>query len=386
MNNRDRIFGLLAVLAVAIYMFACGSRPAWSPDSNRVVFSFADQDGDTTGLAVYDLRTKQVSRIYETDEQIMFQPLWLGESEQIVALAVVGEKRLQIIRIDLSSSQSQIVSSISAKEALVALMIPPVLVDDRYVFFSAKLQEQERESEVSLCRFDLKTQKLKVVPKGIEHYLFSFGSEYIYIASSDKGGQVGMFDPKSMRFKRMFSLDADKYGHMTAGVAVKKEGKEFVMVTGRDGPPESKMFDVIILNQRGKILKKIPLPEAHGFEGALHIAYEPEQRSLWIPSSVPIEKDGKVESEAYIFSLLELDIETGKYFEVLSQHVSGRKEMFPMQPSISPDGKYLAVNILSPTDQQGTLLYLVDLTTPRRTVTKVSLPARLQPITTPQEQ
>ena len=40
MKKRDMLWGLLAIMAMAVYMLACGSRPAWSPDSKQVVFGF----------------------------------------------------------------------------------------------------------------------------------------------------------------------------------------------------------------------------------------------------------------------------------------------------------------------------------------------------------
>ena len=50
-------------------------------------------------------------------------------------------------------------------------------------------------------------------------------------------------------------------------------------------------------------------------------------------------------------------------------------EEYFMQPSISPDGKWLAVDVLEPKDEPRSVLYLVDLTGAQRKVTKVALPA-----------
>ena len=50
-------------------------------------------------------------------------------------------------------------------------------------------------------------------------------------------------------------------------------------------------------------------------------------------------------------------------------------EEFFMQPAVSPDGKWLAVDVLEPKDQPRSVLYLVDLTSPQRKVAKVALPA-----------
>ena len=374
MKNQDRIFGLLAVLAVVIYMLACGSRPAWSPDSDRVVFSFVDDDSETSGLAIYDLQTEQVSRIYEAEGEVLFQPIWLGRSEQIIALAAKGDQELQIIEINLPSGQSRLIKSIPAKEGAVALMVPPVLIDDRYLFFSAQLKEEQLPH--CLYRFDLETEKLQPVPKGDEHYLFRFGSDYIYIAAHEEGAELGTFDAKSLRFKRLIKLDSQKYGNLTAGLAAKKNGKELAMVVKRSQEQGDKKFEVLILNNRGKILKSIPLPKNVAFTEAVHMTYGPKEISLWLPAVTPVEPNGK---EEYIFSLLELDVENSGCSEIFTEHVGDKGAACAMQPNISPDGKYLAVNVLLPKDQHRTVLYLVDLTTPERKVTRVSLPAKPQP-------
>ena len=46
-----------------------------------------------------------------------------------------------------------------------------------------------------------------------------------------------------------------------------------------------------------------------------------------------------------------------------------------MQPSVSPNGKWLAVEVLMSKEQSGSVLYLVDLTDPERKVSEVSLPS-----------
>ncbi len=53
----------------------------------------------------------------------------------------------------------------------------------------------------------------------------------------------------------------------------------------------------------------------------------------------------------------------------------GEEEELLMQPSISPDGKWLAVEVLLAKDEPRSVLYLVDLGSAERKVTKVVLPA-----------
>jgi len=260
------------------------------------------------------------------------------------------------------------------ESSAAALMIPPVLADDRYLFFSAQLKEEQLPP--CLYCFDLKQEKLKAVPNSGEYYLFDSGSDYIYMAGHEKGPELGRFDVRSRRFRRLMILDSQKYGNLTAGLAAGKNGKELAMVVKCSQEQGDKKFEVLILNNRGKILKSIPLPKNVAFTEAVHMTYGPKEISLWLPAVTPVEPNGK---EEYIFSLLELDVENSGCSEIFTEHVGDKGAACAMQPNISPDGKYLAVNVLLPKDQHRTVLYLVDLTTPERKVTRVSLPAKPQP-------
>ena len=155
MNRQDKVCGLLAVLAVVIYMLACGSRPAWSPDSKRVVFAYVDERTQTGGLAMYDLPTGKVTRIFESDEQMVYQPVWLGKKEQIVALAARGDTAVDIIQVDLATGQEKLIKSMSAEQAITAMLVPPVLVEDRYLLFS--FDPEGKALDYSLHRLDLQT-------------------------------------------------------------------------------------------------------------------------------------------------------------------------------------------------------------------------------------
>ena len=393
MHRRDRVFGLLAVLAVVIYMLACGSRPTWSPDSNRVVFSFADRESETFGLALYNLQTAQTERIFEADEEMFFQPVWLGQKEQIIALAVSDEDVLDIIQIDLATGQDKLIKTMPSKDAQIALMVPPALADERYLFFSCNTNNQN--SELVLYRLDLETAKLRLVPDSTDLHLFQTGEGYLYLRGRDDRVEVGSVDVKKLRFRKLLTLKDEKvFGGMGPALLRKKDGSEFVFITEEEHPeqgkPATKKKDLKVLrvNRRGKLVKTIPLTTASDAQAIVHMVYAPDERTLFVPtlSAVDPKKDANGgEKERVMLSLFEVDIERGSSRQVLEVYVDKDEEQL-MQPSISPDGKYLAVNILLPKDQKSSLLYLVDLTTPQRKVTKVPLPAKPEPVAAPQTQ
>ena len=397
MKNRDRIFGLLAVLAVLIYMLACGTRPAWSPDSTRVVFAFYDRRAETTGLALYDLRTEQTSRIYETEEQVLFQPLWLDEKEQIIVLAAKeADKTLEIISLDLASGESRLIETFPAKEPQTALMIPPVLMDGRYLFFYAGLDETEPTP--GLHRLDLKTERLITLANTTDRFLYKIGEEYFYLAGLEDAVELGTMNAKSLRFRRLATLDKQTYGEVIPSLAGSEKASSLAVVAGRGTKDQAQTdterndqdrFAVLILDRRGKLLKEIPLPAGMACTEATYCVFGPRDKSLWLPAVAPVKPKGEEEetnTEEYKFLLLEVDIERGSCCQVLEEHVGDEGGAHSMQPSISPDGKYLAVDVLVPKGEQNSLLYLVDLTDPERKVTKVSLPPKPTPTASPADE
>ncbi len=377
MSRRETACGLLAVAAVVIYMLACGSRPAWSPDSKRVVFAYLDQETKTSGLALYDLPTGQVKRIFETEEQVLFQPVWLGKKEQVVALGMKGQKDLDVIQVDLETGKDKLVKRISSEGAGTAIIIPPILTDERYLLFSFALEGDN----YGLHRLDLETGELSTVPQGPNRYLFKIGRKCFYLGESEGGWELGSLDTRGLKFRRLVTMDAETHGLVRLGLAGKRDGSEFAIVVVRQGEKrgqgmgdEDKLV-ILIINRRGKIIKEIALPTDVDAESTqlVYMVYGPKDKKLWVPvvKTVPTEEKGEERAER-ILSLLEVDLKKGTHRTVIEAPVDD--EEYFMQPNISPDGKWLAVDVLLPKDEPRSVLYLVDLTNAQRKVTKVALP------------
>ncbi len=376
MSRRDTAYGLLAVAAVVIYMLACGSRPAWSLDSKRVVFAFVDRQTQTSGLALYDLPTGQVKRIFESDEEVLFQPMWLGEKEQVISLTAREEGILDIIQIDLDTGEDRLIKSITAKQAMTAMLVPPVLVEGRYLLFSFALEGDN----YGLHRLDLETGELSTVPQGPNRYLFKIGRKCFYLGESEGGWELGSLDTRGLKFRRLVTMDAETHGLVRLGLTGKGEGSEFAVVVVRQGEKrgqgmgdEDKLV-ILIISRRGKILKEIAMPADVDAESTqlVYMVYGPKDKNLWVPvvKTIATEEKGEKKTDR-ILSLLEVDSATGDCRAVIEVQVD---DEYFMQPSISPDGKWLAVDVLEPKDEPRSVLYLVDLTSPERKVTKVALP------------
>jgi len=355
-----------------IYMLACGSRPAWSPDSERVVFGFYDLQAETSGLALYDLSTGLTTRIYQSKEQMLFQPVWLDKVDEILALAARENNALDIIHVNLTTGQDRLLKTMAAKDPASSLMVPPLLADGRYLFFSA--QPLEEDAEMNLYRFDFKSKALTIVRKGQERLLYRVGKEYCYLGLAENGLELGTFSIKKLKFRRLVFLDQQSYGKVAPVLAAKENGQELALLSEREfqdqeeSDPEETGFAVLVINRRGKIVKEIPLESGLNISGLVNLVFGPADKTLWLSAVV---KSG---TDQNISLLLELDINKGEFREVISEPL-GKDEYILLQPSISPDGKWLAVDVPAPKDEPRSVLYLVDLTSARRKVTKVALPA-----------
>ena len=144
---------------------------------------------------------------------------------------------------------------------------------------------------------------------------------------------------------------------------------------------EEKTLKLLVVGRRGKLIKKISLGAIPDTAGIAHMVYGPDERTLFIPTFGhldPSEDTNAAEQEGGVLSLLEVDIDRGNCYQVFQEHVDKDVTYF-MQPSISPDGKYLAASIPLPKGSNSSLLYLVDLTSPQRKVTRVLLPGKPEP-------
>ena len=203
----------------------------------------------------------------------------------------------------------------------------------------------------------------------------------------EKDGLVlGKLDPKKTDSIELTILKGEGYGEIGLGLACKKDGSEFALISMREpsGEGSQKKLVVFIINRRGKVLKEIELPAEPDLAAIVHMVYGPKDQSLWVPVINPAtteENKPKEQDRQYVLSLLEVNVDRGSCQTVLETIVED--DGYRIQPSISPDGKYLAVVVLLPTDEENSLLYLVDLTTPERRITKVSLPAKPEPATVP---
>ena len=375
MSRRDTACGLLAVAAVVIYMLACGSRPAWSPDSKRVVFAFLDQETETSGLALYDLPTGQVERILQNKGKMIYQPVWLGKKEQVIALAARGETAVDIIQVDLETGEDRLIKSVAAKQAITAMLVPPVLVEERYLLFS--FDPEEGDLDYSLHRLDLQTGELNVVPDSADRYLFEIGESCFYLGGGEDGLELGSMDTRRLKFRRLAKLDKEIYGDLKLGLAGKGNGAEFAVVTVRE--EDGKELVILIINRRGKVVKEIEISAGVDVDSTKlsHMVYGPKGKSLWVPVVKAVAVEGAAEGTdekkvEFRLSLLEVDVRKGTHRTVIESWVS-RDDEFLMKPRVSPDGKWLAVDVLAPQDEPRSVLYLVDLTSAERKVTKVAL-------------
>jgi len=387
MRKWEEILAAVAVIAVVIYSLAC--RPAWHPSGKSVAFPFAievtTQAGDETisGVAIYDVETGEVKRIFEEKNEAfaMGHVLWTGDGKAIVA-AVPGEsgEEYRVLRIDPATGKAELTATITDIEN-ATVMNPPVLGGNGVLWlgtFTKKGEEKEGstgDSRGSYMRVDLADGKVTEGFTSTDSILglYDFGKRGCYYvkATGEKQGEVlsviiGRFDADTGALEEMATLPAGVYGecgYMTA----EPGGSRFAILAGTG---DEELF-VRVFDEKGHVLKDIAIDmKLTTGTGAL----------AWIGDSVWIGAKREASMEDFFesglgFLVIGVDSEKSRFVPLGKGGSS--EDLWTLQPALSPDGKTVAVSglKLESAKVKGRIaLVLLDAAAPEREPKYIPLP------------
>tara|TARA_R110002096_G_scaffold11251_11_gene41820 strand:+ start:2914 stop:4836 length:1923 start_codon:yes stop_codon:yes gene_type:complete len=373
-NPSSRAFvRLLAVAVIAVLAVAFSCRPAWSPDGKRLLFTAVDDGGRF--VASYDRETGKVERVLVPPVgHDSLNASWSADGKRALVLSGVGRGKPAMVAV---SEVVVLGESVTSPEVVHTQMVstetnalePQALVGavivDRNLFFSIG----------DIVRVNLDTGDTKTVAAGVGERLAVVrrgdGLAYISFTVSrvhPQGvWQIGALDPETLHRKML--LRSQDY----AGVSIWPR-PSFSPDLDRVAMPSQSLESIVVFRE-GKIELTLPLGpkqavwvndlvwSRHGdkiFATLCRMAEGREAGSQW--SLFESTVGGSVQRETVLFD--------GKHSRV------PRPQGESLGLSISPDGKVAAVttaHALNAAKDQG--LYLVDLTNPKRTVTKVGFPA-----------
>jgi hypothetical protein len=363
---------LVALISLTVYILACGT--SFSPDDSKVLYTTVDPKSGVTAIAMYDRGSGTSRTVFEpmlvsgerSDEKAMIlRPQWLPDGRSVVAAFVPGgENGLVLAVCPLDGDKPvRLILIPEIAESLKKLQVSLPLAD--HFLFLGGADE--------IVRIDVETGDRRVVP-GLPDIRF-FGIQkrdaIVYTATADSPESlvdIGVMNPATFSRKPLFRIPEDDLKE-DACFTLAGDGSKLA-ITCRD------TNDAYVC----RILQK----DANDRRLSAGLTNE-----TFMLGNGMFSPDGKVLYFAYASKL---ESETNTTYGVVELPVDGRApRRTPLvqcaredglgffQASLSNDGKTIAVastylsadNSISAPD---CALFLVDLVSPERKITRVPVP------------
>jgi hypothetical protein len=369
--RRDEWLAVVAVVSLAVYGLSC--RPAWHPSGKSIAFPY--KDGDRSGIALYELETRQTRRLIEEsgDRLSTAECVWAQGGRWLYALVdrsrhepfKSGPSELEVVRIDSEGGTPQTLRRITGlKDA--APIVPPVLVDDRFLWVSP-LQREADERQFAL-RLDLAggdAQEMLVSRDAVTYLLDCARRGILSVRQAEKDGrlEIGRFDGRSGRVRRVLALNDMKVVDTASFPAAELDGSRLAIVVKQEDQATVRLFA-----DDGRPIKRLPVPE--GIKDCLF--------PVWVHGRIwcDVEEKAAAPTGKDTSGLLRVDVESGA-----SQFVRlGHRGDGGLQASVSPDGRRIAVAAAGMEPLEGepaTALWIFDATAPDAPPVRVDLPPRV---------
>ena len=367
-NSSLAMFGLASLL---IYVLACTS---FSPDDKKVLYTALDPASGLVGISVYDRQTEKSELLFvpsmvedggESTLPVMVRAQWLHNGKDVLvswASPKNSDDSLHLAVVPFLHKGPTRIYMISAKEAASRLILP-LAVSGSHLFFPAKTNR--------LARLDLDTGLMSyndgwdddscVLPT-------RSGRDILYFTTTE----MGIMNPRTFeRSKQVTIPESEQQGEQQVLVSI--DGGQYGYLT-TNGP-------TLVLNlfESGKPVRVLPLQATLKETEKLGLlTYSMSQKRLYAPY-IDRSKDDK----SSILGFLEIPLDGSPpirtvLFETKAEFDKEDTTFF-FQPSISNDGKTLAVSTTYLSGKKGAnpkdcALYFIDLSSPKRTIKRVAIP------------
>lgn len=387
MNNPTAIAHrrLLAVLCLttAAAIFAC--RPAWSPDSSRVLYP-GKVDGKLA-FAEYHVETGANRLVMVTEQpKTMAQPIYLSNDELLLVSNKSNESQpLLVTRKRIRDADKatpgpfEIQTDSNAQDFTI---LPPVVIGDQ-LFLGGK----------SLTRIDLESGRTTRVdlPEGAKELVLNpRGDGICYVTTRQKGKEheweLGIVDPKTLATRKLFAAPAPKgtdLGWKVLPLPAFSKDLSRVALPGErikaSGQEDAEV--AILVFHDGKLETVMPLGKSEKEVGIGSLAFSADDATV-------LAVIARAQGERQGFALYENSLRDHATRETLllqapqmaPAQTPALIPVLQMQLSLSPDGKWAAVttSYVSDDADQDKALLLIDVSGKERTVKAVKFPAPQQ--------
>lgn len=384
--------GVLGLLGVLLYVLSC--RPAWSPDSSKVLFTYSNPDTKESGVALYDRNTGAVRPIFSCNSgrdkcsDAFPSAAWSGDGSRAVILWEETRKRKKK---NSSTGKKETFQTTVAHVEVLPMGREGKKLHVKLRHFEPSDNNVELPLAVSgtklyligkgkrsLLQLDLRTgeQKFRDLEGNREEpLLYSHNGQVGYSRDSadyTNEGEFGELDTKDLSLHSWFvlkkeSLEAQGVSEFIGLIAFEPHGNRMAMpAVGVD-----KKARILMCGRRG--LEEVFKPELPDPASRLgNLEWSRDGKTLYAGISTPTEK-----KDFSQLSVVEIPLAGGPVrLTPILRVQDASDEGFEI--SISPDKSTIAVSTAyadkDKIDSADRGLFLVDLHDSERRVTRIQYP------------
>ena len=371
---RDTLLTLLGVAALVVYVLAC--RPSVSPDGTRVVFPIIYQNTNKVSVVLYDLKKKALETIFDVpgakDEFLAYSAQWLHDGRQVL---INGVSSIMILPLDLPKPTR----FIPLKYVLdpYTLALPPPVVGDCQFLAGQTSAEYDKgntsgDKKYSFLRVNLDTGETLSAPSRGQCFLSGSGGQVYYVAETpdddDKSYEVGRLDTDKLVQIPMLHVKETESGEITPFLAPSKDGSRIALAG------KLQHASRILVFRNGALERTIAVGSEESSITVGNAEWAPTGDTLYVAYT---KKPAKEDNSQY--GVLEIPVNGG---EIRSMPLfTGKDDNDPLlffQIALSPDARQILTTSLCLDDKaikaEDRALYLIDLKSPSRKVTKLAVP------------
>lgn len=378
-KTRDVVLALTGLAALTVYILACTS---FSPDDRKVLYPAFDPASGGVGLAVYDRDTKRsdmvlVSSAYDLDhtntsnEPALVRGQWLADGKNIVvtyaASAKESDEALSVALVPWGVGGITRLLRVAALEKGATAFLNPLCISGKRLFLQVSSHEVARLDLVSgrVVRHDFgdADKEFTIYPAPSGDRLFCIEQE-----KDKKDSTLTLFNPDD--FSRAPLMAIPEVTGETSAFAFDSRGTLAAFMTAYDGTNRL----VVIRKDQPVITRTFDTKGTkwHFGNGCL----SPKGEVLW----ATYQKQDSAKATNASYGLIEVPFSQAPVREttlIETARPTDHGDPLLFEAAVSHDGKtaavastYLAAD-LKPAD---CALFLVDLSSPERKVTKVPIP------------
>ncbi len=372
----------IAILAWLLFILACTGWPSWNPDGRRVLVPFVDPANNEVGVAVYDVKARAAEIIYRdagesSGEHLVFSQ-WQRDGKRALVFSLVKdpESKQHLVLLALPAGGSGAALQVILPDPGDSLSFVPFPEIAGNLYFAAAKY---------IARVDLRTgtADIKQFEQEESVYLSTDGVRVLYLRGSGEDvnatvefGSLNIKDltlePTTRFTKGQVHLDGGELSDLYGWTAFDPHSSRIAMI-GDTGHTDA----IVLCTLQGverTFSPAVPVADAHFG----NLQWSSDGLTLYASVIAPPDENGAV---AYFVGEIPLGggaVRLTRIATLAREAYTESGNRLLLQVSLSPDGETIATSTAGLSKDKvaaaDRALYLVRISDPARTVTKLPMP------------